>query len=541
MRARRPVVPRLSLPKVKRPGPRQYAGAAAALTVWLLVTLAVGLTIFLNSSRTLVLATHDAELRPSLDGYVVLHTGPVLPDVRQPSGARIGVDITLGKTDATSVDELLQRYAYIASQPEGQISKVRDALGDMVASAALRGALVGLVPLGVWWLVGRRRRDELWRHARKLRLLEVALVLALGAVLWWEPWGGDEVTVVEGQHWTSLAAFLGPDVPLPGEVADVQVLGDVTTEQTRRLIESAISTYDQSKTFYTAAAEAAAELDLRVPSADETVVLLISDRHDNIGMDKVARAVGDAGGATVVIDAGDDTSVGRTWEAFSLDSVTSAFEDYDRFGVAGNHDHGTFVRSYLDEHGWTMLDGKTLLGPGGIRLLGVDDPRSSGLGNWRDETGLSFAEVGDRLADVACEAEDLGRRVATIVVHDANLGAAALERGCADLVVGGHTHVQDGPTRVVGENGATGYTYTTGTTGGAAYAFALGSKPRRPAGISLVTYREGRPVGVQAVTLQTTGVFEVGDFVSLAPVEPLPSRAVGGDGARPTADPRTAG
>ena len=80
-------------------------------------------------------------------------------------------------------------------------------------------------------------------------------------------------------------------------------------------------------------------------------------------------------------------------------------------------------------------------------------------------------------------------------MHDANLGAAALERGCADLVVGGHTHVQAGPTRVVGENGATGYTYTTGTTGGAAYAIALGSKPRRPAGISLVTYRDGRPVG----------------------------------------------
>ena len=201
-------------------------------------------------------------------------------------------------------------------------------------------------------------------------------------------------------------------------------------------------------------------------------------------MDKVARAVGDAAGATTVIDAGDDTSVGRTWEAFSLDSVTSAFEDYEKFGVAGNHDHGTFVRTYLAEHGWTMLDGETLLGPAGIRLLGVDDPRSSGLGNWRDETGLSFTEVGDRLADAACEAQDSGRRVATVVVHDANLGAAVLERGCADLVVGGHTHVQDGPTRVEGENGATGYTYTTGTAGGAAYAFALGSKPRRPAGMS---------------------------------------------------------
>jgi predicted phosphodiesterase len=309
---------------------------------------------------------------------------------------------------------------------------------------------------------------------------------------------------------------------LPDEVSGLQVLGDITTDQTRRLIESAISTYDQSKTFYSTAAKAAAALDLRVPSADETVVLLIADRHDNIGMDKVARAVGDAGGATVVFDAGDDTSVGRTWETFSLDSVDSAFEDYDRFGVAGNHDHGTFVRSYLDEHGWTMLDGQTLIGPAGIRLLGVDDPRSSGLGNWRDETGLSFSEVGERLADAACEAQEAGHRVATIVVHDADLGAAALERGCADLVVGGHTHVQAGPDRVEAANGATGYTYTTGTAGGAAYAIALGSKPRRPAGISLITYRDGRPVGIQSVTLQTTGIFEVGDFVSRAPVPPLP-------------------
>ena len=41
-------------------------------------------------------------------------------------------------------------------------------------------------------------------------------------------------------------------------------------------------------------------------------MLLVSDRHDNIGMDQVARAVADAGGATAVFDAGDDTSTGRT-------------------------------------------------------------------------------------------------------------------------------------------------------------------------------------------------------------------------------------
>ena len=165
----------------------------------------------------------------------------------------------------------------------------------------------------------------------------------------------------------------------------------------------------------------------------------------------MARAIADAAGATAVFDGGDDTSTGKSWEAFSLDSVTAAFDGLDRWGVAGNHDHGAFVHGYLVDHGWTMLDGEVVDGPGGSTLLGVDDPRSSGLGSWRDETGLSFAEVEHRLADAACAADE---RVTTLLVHDANLGREALDRGCVDLVLGGHLHVRSGPT--AGRRGRTG-------------------------------------------------------------------------------------
>jgi hypothetical protein len=85
-----------------------------------------------------------------------------------------------------------------------------------------------------------------------------------------------------------------------------------------------------------------------------------------------------------------------------------------------------------------------------------------------------------------------------------------------ELVLGGHLHVRVGPEEVVGENAATGYRFTTGTTGGAAYAIAIGSKPRRQAEVSLVTYRDGHPVGIQWVVLQPNGVFEVGDYVELS-------------------------
>lgn len=490
---------------------RRTAQVLALAGAWLACAVLATLVLFLTSSRTITLASHEAEVQPDLSGWAVLHTGPVLPDVRVDTGNVVGLEVQLGKTEVTSTAELLQRYALLGSQPESQVDRVADAVRDMLLDAALRGAVLGLVPVGVWLLVGARRRRELRDRVRLPQAaVAVGVVVVLGLALW-QPWQDQPPGDGEGE-WQTLGEFLGAGVPLPADLDGLQVSGDVTTGQTRRLIESAIDTYDTSKEFYADAAARAADLPLREPEEGETVVVFVSDRHDNIGMDPVARAIGDAAGATAVYDGGDDTSTGSTWEAFSLDSVSSAFDGLDRWAVAGNHDHGSFVHDYLADRGWTMLDGEVVDGPGGTTLLGVDDPRSSGLGNWRDESGLTFTEVEERLADAACASEE---RLTTMLVHDANLGRAALDRGCVDLVLGGHTHVRAGPQRVTGPDGEIGYRYTTGTAGGAAYAIALGSKPRRPADISLVTYADGAPAGIQWVTLQTDGTFETGTYLPL--------------------------
>ena len=481
--------------------------------VWLVVAVATGTAVFLQSSRDLVLAGHDSVVRPTLDGWVVVHTGPVLPDVRLDSGDVVGLDVTLGKTTARTAPELVERYAFIAGHPEGTVAKARTAVDDMAYDAAVRGGLVGLVPVVVWLLLGPSRRRELWRASRGRAGLAALVALALAGMLLWEPWQPEEPSLEEDRPWVGLADFLDGGVPVPESVRDVQVRADGTALQSRRLLLSAVSTYEKSKEFYDTAATRAAQLPLREPAEEETVVVLVSDRHDNIGMDRVARAIGDRAGAEAVFDAGDDTSTGKPWEAFSLDSVTEAFEDHERFGVAGNHDHGPFVRDYLTDLGWTMLDGSVVEGPGEAPLAGLDDPRSSGLGDWRDTTGLTFGEVAEEFSDELCAAEE---RVATVLVHDADLARPALERGCVDLVLGGHVHVRIGPERVEGPEGQVGYSYTTGTTGGAAYAIAIGSKPRRDATVSLITYRDARPVGVQPVVLQTNGQFVVGSYVPLS-------------------------
>lgn len=486
-------------------------------TVWLVLSAVAGLGFFLNSDREVVVASHDTVISPTLDGWVVVRTGPVLPDIRVESDRRrglpLGVDIALGKTTATTTSQLVERYALIASQPEGSIARVEAAVADMAYDAALRGALVGMVPVAVWLLLGQSRRRELRGGVLSAKGVAVATAVVLAAVLVWQPWSPERESVESEQTWLPLPVYLGDAVPVPEAAAGVQIRSDPTAIDSRRLVESAVSTYLQSTEFYDTAAEAAAGLDLRLPEEGETVAVLISDRHDNIGMDRVARAIGDRAGADVVLNAGDDTSTGQPWEAFSLDSVSEAFEGYDRFAVPGNHDSGDFVGDYLGDLGWTILDGDVLDGPGGGPLVGLADPRSSGLGNWRDETGLSFTEVGERFSQAICEADE---RVATVLVHDVNLARQALTEGCADLVVGGHVHVKIGPTPVEGVNGEVGYSFTTGTTGGAAYAIAIGSKPRRDAMVSLITYGEdGRPAGIQPVTLQTNGSFVVGEYDEL--------------------------
>jgi len=491
----------------------------AYVTGWVVVAVPVGAHAFMTDTRVTVIASHDATISPAADGYATLDLGAFLPNLRYPAGARIGVSIELGKTNVANYDELVQRYAVIASRPEGEIRKVRGLLVDMALEGALEGAAIGLLGPAVWLLVGRDRRRQLvsrlsWRSAA---IGAVLVVVVVASAVVFEPWDNPATpSTVEPDpdaSWQSIAELV-PETDIPAEAQPLQVQTGLITSSTKSLIQSAFDTYRSSIEFYRTTADNAAGVsgELRQPGSDETVAILVSDRHDNVGMDLVVRRLADTAGATVLLDAGDDTSTGEPWEAFSLDSLGEAFQDYEKYAATGNHDEGPFVSKYLDDLGFTVLTGTPV---DGIRLLGDADPRSSGLGSWRTAVATTLTQRGADLADAACASDDAGERISTLLVHDASLGRESLERGCVDLVLAGHLHVQVGPTEVPGENGLVGATYTNGTTGGAAYAFALGSKLRRDAMATLVTYRNGVPVGLQVVTIQTSGDFVVDAYTSL--------------------------
>ncbi|MFI5429932.1 hypothetical protein [Aeromicrobium sp. UC242_57] len=59
----------------------------------------------------------------------------------------------------------------------------------------------------------------------------------------------------------------------------------------------------------------------------------------------------------MLIDLGDDTSNGASWETFSLNSLASEFKGFDVVSVAGNHDTGDTVADQMRDKGFTVLDG----------------------------------------------------------------------------------------------------------------------------------------------------------------------------------------
>lgn len=499
---------------------RTLGVALAYLTGWAVIAVPVAAYTFMTADRATVIAGHDVVVSPTRDGWATIDLGAFLPDVRYPTDSTFGVTIDVGATNVDDYNTLIQRYAVIASQPDAEVSKVEDLLRQMAYRAVIVGAVTGLSGPLLWVLIGRRRRRELLHRLTPRRAVAgVVGAAAVVGLLVWQPLtdSPSSASVAGSAGWQSIATFV-PETTVTGPATRLQIQGGLISRGTKTLIAGAFDTYNRSLTFYADLADRAQGLsaDLRQPSDEETVALVVSDRHDNVGMDAVSRAIGDAGGATVLLDAGDDTSTGESWEAFSLDSLSNVFDDYTRYGVTGNHDNGSFVAAYLSDRGFTMLGAELVHGVDGIRLMGAPDPRSSNLSSGVRAPEGTFDEQAAILAEAACTADADGERVSTLLVHDANLGAPALERGCVDLVMSGHLHIQAGPTHVTGENGVTGAAYTNGTTGGAAYAFALGSKIRRDAEVTLVTYRDGPPVGIQPVLIHTDGEFEVGDYVDLS-------------------------
>jgi predicted phosphodiesterase len=454
------------------------------------------------------------------------------------------VAIDLGDSQGASLEEMLARDAVIASQPEGEIRAVSSAVVGMGVSAGLRGLGLGLLAgtsvVVVWVAVGARRRSELrtrMAHPTRPRVLAAsatALVVAGAVVLVTVP--GDDGRVTK--QWVPLTQEF-PE--LPADIAalrTIELAQGSATSSSRALVEGALYLYRDSVTFYEALQANAEQAVIRTPEEGQTTAIVVTDRHDNIGMDPVVRTIADRAQARMLIDLGDDTGQGASWESFSINSLAREFDGFETVAVAGNHDTDAVAEQMADK-GFTVLDGQPIE-VGGVRFLGASDPRGTKLTGYTEDATTrrgGLAEQDAELREAACAADAAGQRVGVLAVHAWSSASEVAASGCVDLVLTGHLHYQVGPVAINGPGETTTTRLTTGTTGGAVLPIALGSSLRRQAQVSIVTFdADGVPAGLQVVSFNPSKSIDVADYVEL----PLPSAGAGPAVPDPVEDPSAA-
>ena len=497
--------------------------------------------LYLHSDSETIIGGQQVRITPTLDEHTTLYIG-ILPDVRAPVqlplGQGVSIDVGNSAMQATPLnsretseqvvskeasERIVATLGAIAEQPEAEIAAIKDVMYKQAALSGGIGLGLSLVPASVSVLVGPRRRRELSEMLSEQDAQYNYLRIGAAAVLL-----ATSIGVLNGTSEASSDVRAAPFVPLSKvapysssipELQNVEIRDIDLTALGSDIIKGVITSYDQSQKFYE---KVLANIDqikdqIHTPEDGQTVAIVYSDRHDNIGSDVVLKDLIKLTGATESIGIGDDTSSGAPWEVFSLRSIDRALSGIDeRATIVGNHDRTDrqFVKRFLKSKHFLTASGQVqTLGDSSVLL--VDDYRSSGLTPERATDGTTEAEVQEKIADIACEYG----RVNILVTAKESLATDTLERGCVDLAISADTHVQTEPRLVSGgaDESKVGYTVTNGTSGGAAFAFAAGSKYRREAAFTFVTFENGIPVGEQHLTISTTGVPEASEYVTLLP------------------------
>lgn len=469
-----------------------YEGAAPPrLLRYTLVAIAVLVTsaVFgITTARTTAnFGPHDASYRVTINGSITADAGPLGSLVLDsPLPGPLGVHAIIGEIPdtLTAVDNTstlqalgndLDGYLQFFAAPSETITLVAQLLITNAITRALVMALaLAVICVSVAYISGRSRRRELsYRAARNT--WGITAVVAIAAVV-----AGVLLTNAskqEAQEIVGRTSYVFDGTALEGARITGRLSG-VVDEYGSKLID----VYNKNEAFYASANQALASaydgwdeqerLKNRTsrlfekygvvpapPEQDLVTMLLISDLHCNVGMAPLIKTAAEKFGATIVLNGGDTTTNGTAIERFCVESFARAVPAGAVMVQAdGNHD-SALTSAQARSAGVIVLDGE-IVDVQGVRFLGDNDPRESRIGQATAQSGTeSYADAGQRLANVSCEASTAPD---VLLIHTPAVGTATLENGCVPYQFSGHMHTRSGPTYV-----GRGVQFTSASTAGA--------------------------------------------------------------------------
>lgn len=247
---------------------------------------------------------------------------------------------------------------------------------------------------------------------------------------------------------------------------------------------------------------------------DPVTITMVTDLHCNVGMAPVVGAVVELSESDLVLNAG-DTVMGGT----SVESVcVNAFADGIPAGIPvvvsdGNHDSETTARQEAARD-WVVLRGETVE-VAGLTILGDRDPMLTSLGApthpQRDET---FEQMGERLADTACQAAEAGSPIDILLVHNPSAAQAGLESGCVPLALNGHLHRRIGPWQA-----GLGIQYLSASTAGATKDTPTIGPLQNPATLTVLRWDRANdePMDFRVIIVDVDRTVTIGRWQSFPP------------------------
>lgn len=462
--------------------------------IWVVLGLAViGAIIGVFTPAHMEIAGSEAaiQLHPGRAYDEVALSGNVLTGKRataraflgEPLGVTIRLDLdpsTFVTPDGSFNADVVPAYVQAYSDPEQLGKDVGWAVAKHLLLWIEAGAIVGgLVVTGYqarqWWrrrqldqLSGRQRRTAHWvwsRDGTLRRRTATAVVLAFVLL---------SLPSAAGRH-RSPPRIVGDPILASTPLAGTQVGGLLSPAlgALQKYIETYFaetdSYYDQLRDKVLATA---AEERIGLPGGSNVVHLMfVTDRHCNIGMDRVIVALAQHFDIKLLVSGGDDDFSGSfPFESACTENLAAKSQQAgmtDVF-VSGNHDSAMTRTDEAKQHIKVLDD--NVISAGGLTFIGIHDPRRSRYGQGIVPSALPaqfrlLRIQGDAAGKLACQAT----APVIAVLHDPRAGAAAIRTGChkVTLALDGHTHLQIGPTRIGTAHGVIAYRFVGGSTGGA--------------------------------------------------------------------------
>lgn len=261
-----------------------------------------------------------------------------------------------------------------------------------------------------------------------------------------------------------------------------------------------------------------------INNPDLRPVMHISDAHCNYAMyEKTLAPVVGAFQPSLVLNTGDTFTNGGTmpyekncFNAFR-EAIAKGNKNTTIINTIGNHDPKKFINIDSNPKVVTPTKGdnykvKTEIG----EIIVTEDESLSTWESKPEEKSKEMyklnAEQGHKTAEKACETAEDEEKRPIVMVHRPQASFETSIRGCARLILKGHTHANQPLKKVVSRDGQEVIHHTAGSSSGTHNTIAIYETPKRTASISILYFDTFNQVqGATTITFTGDGSVNISD------------------------------